>query len=98
MNDITIGFFIGLIVMMALWVFVSNFGSKREPQEPKKIIIKYKDGNEETLTGMDWQKYDDVLTIYHYDMEEPAVKEINMDCVKSIGYVNCTKDVTEDKN
>ena len=42
---------------------------------------------------MDWQRYDDVLTIYHYDMEEPAVKEINMDCIKSIGYANCTKGV-----
>ncbi len=85
------GFFTGIIFSLMIWLYLS--GNKREPQEPRKIIIKYKDGNEETLTGMDWQRYDDVLTIYHYDMEEPAVKEINMDCIKSIGYANCTKGV-----
>ncbi len=86
MNEFIFGLIAGLFLAIAIWASVSS--SKREAQQPREIKIKYKDGNEETLTGMDWQRYDDVLTIYHYDMEEPAVKEINMDCIESIGYAN----------
>ena len=74
----------GLIVALMLWLFINN--SNTEPSKPRKILIKYKDGNKEECIATDWERYDDHITIYNNDLEDNLVKELSADCVKSIGF------------